>query len=309
MVKTKHTEAKPFVKWVGGKTQLLGDIEKYLPKDFAHRNITYVEPFVGGGSVLFWMLRTFPNISHAVINDINPKLINVYRAVKESPTELISLLQTLENEYLPLDAEHRKAMFLAKCQLFNSNEINAMEQAALFVFLNRTCFNGLYRENLKGLFNVPHGKYAKPMICNEDTIMADAELLQKVEILNGDFASTAAFAGENTFYYFDPPYKPLSSTSSFNNYVKENFDDTEQIRLKEFCQYVAAKGSEFILSNSDVKSHNPENDFFDNLYSDYTIHRVWASRMVNSNAEKRGKLSELMISNVKQTAYRNLFDK
>lgn len=290
--------AKPFVKWVGGKTQLLPDIEQSLPAHFGELDITYVEPFVGGGAVMFYMLQRYPNIQRAVINDINEKLINTYRTIKASPEELIYLLRYLEADYLPMTQEARTAYFAQQRKLFNEGKLSSTESAALFIFLNRTCFNGLYRENSKGLFNVPHGRYKSPKICDEATIMADAELLQRVEILCGDFAQTQQYAEQGAFYYFDPPYKPLSTTSSFNNYVKEPFDDAEQIRLRDFCKEVAEAGSLFVLSNSDAKDKGGEDSFFEELYTTYTIRRVLATRMVNANPEKRGKLTELMISNI-----------
>ena len=297
---TIHKGAKPFVKWAGGKTQLLSDIESLLPTDFHNRNITYVEPFVGGGSVLFWLLQHYPNIQHAVINDVNAKLINVYRVIKAKPKKLISALRMLENEYLPMNHAERTVYFMEKRRLFNDDELTNVEQAAIFIFLNRTCFNGLYRENSKGKFNVPHGKYVHPKICDEQTIMADSDLLQRVDILCGDFDATKRYAAEDTLFYLDPPYKPLNSTSSFNTYVKEPFDDAEQVRLRNFCNEVSGRGSLFVLSNSDVKGYDPKDNFFDNLYAAYNIQRVLATRMINSNAEKRGKLTELMISNIGQ---------
>ncbi|MDO4707925.1 MAG: DNA adenine methylase [Porphyromonadaceae bacterium] len=289
--------AKPFVKWVGGKTQLLPDIEHRLPSDFSRRDITYVEPFVGGGAVMFWILQRYPNVQHAVINDINPRLINVYRTIKASPYELIESLTRLEEEYLPLSHEERTAYFGEKRKRFNDFTLPLIESATLFIFLNRTCFNGLYRENAKGLFNVPHGRYARPKICDEATILANSKILQRVEILCGDFSETIKYASQNSLFYFDPPYKPLSETSSFNAYVKEPFDDVEQIRLRDFCHRVVERGSQFILSNSDLKGKNPSDDFFDRLYEDYDISRVFATRMVNAKADKRGKLTELLISN------------
>lgn len=297
---TIHKGAKPFVKWAGGKTQLLSDIESLLPTDFHNRNITYVEPFVGGGSVLFWLLQHYPNIQHAVINDVNAKLINVYRVIKAKPKKLISALRMLENEYLPMNHAERTVYFMEKRRLFNDDELTNVEQAAIFIFLNRTCFNGLYRENSKGKFNVPHGKYVHPKICDEQTIMADSDLLQRVDILCGDFDATKGYASEDALFYLDPPYKPLNSTSSFNTYVKEPFDDAEQVRLRNFCNEVSGRGSLFVLSNSDVKGYDPKDNFFDNLYAAYNIQRVLATRMINSNAEKRGKLTELMISNIGQ---------
>ena len=257
---------------------------------------------------MFWMLQNFPNIKKAVINDINSKLINVYRTIKHNPNELIEALHFIENEYLPKNHDERTAYFMEQRRRFNDENLSDVEQAAIFIFLNRTCFNGLYRENAKGKFNVPHGRYAHPTICDEATIMADSELLQKVEILCGDFAATEVYAGLDTLFYFDPPYKPLSDTSSFNTYVKEPFDDAEQIRLRDFCNIVTQKGSRFILSNSDVKGKNPEDNFFDDLYSEYNINRVFATRMVNANPDKRGKLTELMISNIRQKASKSHFE-
>lgn len=292
-------KAKPFIKWVGGKTQLINEIEKVLPNHLlTSNNLTYIEPFVGGGAVLFWILQKYPNIKNAVINDINPDLTTAYRTIKKSPNDLISRLKQVQAEYLPLSEEKRKEYFLAKRSLFNTKNLDAIENTALFIFLNRTCFNGLYRVNSKGLFNVPFGRYANPKICDEETILADSELLQKVEILTGDFNETINHIGEKSFFYLDPPYKPLSETSSFNSYTKEAFNDDEQIRLGNFCKQIDSLGHSFMLSNSDVKGKNPEDNFFDDLYINFDIRRVFATRMVNANAEKRGKLTELLITNL-----------
>lgn len=296
--------AKPFIKWVGGKSQLLTAIKDTLPSDFAQRkNLAYIEPFVGGGAVLFWILQEYPNITRAVINDINPDLTLAYSTIKNKPKELIDSLRTIQEEYIPLNEVDRKEYYLSKRVRFNTKNLDAIENTSLFIFLNRTCFNGLYRVNSKGLFNVPFGRYANPKICDEETILADSKLLQKVEILTGDFSNTLDYASGNSFFYFDPPYKPLSETSSFNSYSKEEFNDNEQIRLGNFCKAISEKGYNFILSNSDVKGNNPEDNFFDDLYSSFDINRVLASRMVNANASKRGKLSELMINNLNTKSY------
>ncbi|MEG0519306.1 MAG: DNA adenine methylase [Bacteroidales bacterium] len=298
------TIAKPFIKWVGGKSQLLTAIKNTLPSDFADRKkLTYIEPFVGGGAVLFWILQEFPNISKAVINDINSDLTLAYSTIKNMPNELIDSLITIQEEYLPLNEVDRKEYFLSKRARFNTKNLDAIENTSLFIFLNRTCFNGLYRVNSKGLFNVPFGRYANPKICDVETILADSKLLQKVEILTGDFSNTLNSATSNTFFYFDPPYKPLSETSSFNSYTKEAFNDNEQIRLGNFCKAISEKGYSFILSNSDVKGRNFEDNFFDDLYSNFDINRVLASRIVNANASKRGKLTELMINNLTTKNY------
>lgn len=203
-------KAKPFIKWVGGKTQLIASIEKALPENFADiKNLTYIEPFVGGGAVLFWILQQYPNITKAVINDINPDLTTAYKTIKETPTELVNNLQIIQEEYLPLDEEKRKEYYLNKRERFNTKSLDFVENTALFIFLNRTCFNGLYRVNGKGLFNVPFGRYANPKICDKQTIFADSELLQKVEILTGDFEQTFKYATNSSFFYFDPPYKTI----------------------------------------------------------------------------------------------------
>lgn len=294
----KMIKAKPFIKWVGGKTQLISEVERLLPKDFSEqKELTYIEPFVGGGAILFWILQKYPNITKAVINDINSDLTTAYKTIKDNPNKLIEALQKIQNEYLPLNDEKRKEYFLEKRSRFNTKKLNAIENTSLFIFLNRTCFNGLYRVNSKGLFNVPFGRYANPKICDEQTILADSELLQKVEILTGDFSETINHTGVNSFFYFDPPYKPLNETSSFNSYSKEDFNDKEQVRLGEFCKKIDKLGHSFILSNSDVKGKNPNDNFFDDLYEQFEVQRVFATRMVNANAKKRGKLTELLITN------------
>lgn len=298
MYNGEFRQAKPFVKWVGGKTQLIKDIESILPKNFFDKDITYVEPFVGGGAVLFWILQKFSNIKKAVINDINPKLIITYKVVKQSPKELIALLKDFQKEYISLSEEERKTYYLNKRERYNSSLLAPIETAAMFIFLNRTCFNGLYRVNSKGRFNVPHGRYSNPKICDEQTILADSEILQRVEIICGDFSETFVCASENTLFYLDPPYRPLSKTSSFNSYAKEKFDDKEQLRLCEFCQKLSDRGVNFILSNSDSPNDNNADSFFENIYNGYKIKRVFASRRVNSIGNRRGELTELMISNI-----------
>jgi len=293
------TQARPFIKWVGGKTQLLDEVRKSLPRDFASRqHITYVEPFVGGGAVMFWILQAYPNIERAVINDINQELICTYHVIKENVEELIAKLTHIQDEYIPLGAEDRKAYFMEKRARFNTKQTTPVETAALFIFLNRTCFNGLYRVNSKGEFNVPHGKYANPRICDAANLRACSTVLQKVEILCGDFAETGRFAGPDTLFYFDPPYKPITETSSFTSYAKEGFDDDEQLRLRDFCDQISKEKALFVASNSDPKDVNPKENFFDTIYQHFVIKRVSAARMINSDASGRGAISELMISNV-----------
>lgn len=293
------TKAKPFIKWVGGKGQLIEQLEALLPADFTEReNVTYIEPFVGGGAMLFYMLQTYPNIKSAVINDINPDLTLCYQVVRDNPTGLINSLKDIQTQYHALKTEEeRRTFFLEQRDRFNTKSLNAIENCTLFFFLNRTCFNGLYRVNKTGKFNVPFGKYVTPTICDAATIYADSKLLQRVEIMTGDFEQTFDKIKGNTFFYFDPPYRPLSNTSSFNDYTKEDFNDEAQIRLKLFCDRLNEIGVNFMLSNSDCLGKNGTDRFFDDLFINYKIERVWASRNINSVASKRGKLTEIVISN------------
>lgn len=293
------TKGKPFIKWVGGKGQLIEQLEALLPADFdAWKGVTYIEPFVGGGAMLFHMLQAHPNIQSAVINDINPDLTACYTVVRDRPLELLAALSELQRQYYSLtNEENRRNYFLDKRALYNTRALDIVENSALFLFLNRTCFNGLYRVNKSGLFNVPFGKYVTPGICDKQTILADSRLLQNVEILTGDFEQTFCRMGNPTLFYFDPPYRPLSTTSSFNDYAKEGFNDPEQVRLKEFCDRITAAGGTFMLSNSDCLAKNEQDRFFEDLYASYSIERVWATRNVNANASKRGKLTEILVRN------------
>lgn len=291
--------AKPFLKWAGGKTQLINEIERTLPYEITNEKFTYIEPFVGSGAVLFWMLNNFPKLEKAVINDINSDLINTYRVIASKPKELISILQQLQSEFHSLETktEEKKAYYYQKRELYNTRKEEQSGQAALFIFLNRTCFNGLYRVNKNNGYNVPMGSYKKPTICDDKNILAVSQALQKVEILCGDYQETLNYADNNTIFYCDPPYKPLSETSSFNSYAKDVFNDAEQIRLRDFCHKLDALNHTWILSNSDVKGKDINDNFFDDLYSDFNIQRVNARRSINANPEKRGELKELLITN------------
>lgn len=296
------TEAKPFLKWAGGKGQLLSQLEQHLPDDLKEKEFTYFEPFVGGGAMLFYMLQRFPNIKRAVINDINSYLITAYRVIRDSSIELIERLAELEKCYYDLNEdEAKKSFFLEARTIFNENNLDEIDRTKYLIFLNRTCFNGLYRVNAKGKFNVPFGRYLHPTICNKDVLKADSQLLNQVEvvILNGDYEQTSKYLSDGlNFFYFDPPYRPLDSTSSFNSYAKEEFNDVEQIRLRNFCAKLNQKPKiKWMLSNSDCSARNPEDTFFEELYCDFNINRVQASRAINANPKKRGKLTELLIKN------------
>lgn len=289
------TYAKPFLKWAGGKTQLVSEIEKNLPSEIFSGSFTYIEPFVGSGAVFFRLLNRFPKMEKAVINDVNSDLINVYKTIASSPEKLIAVLEEFQNQYHELNdkEEEKKKYYYTKRDLYNTRSADKIIHAALFIFLNRTCFNGLYRVNKSNLFNVPMGSYRFPKIWDKQNILAVNQALQGVKILNGDFEKTLSFADEKSFVYLDPPYKPLSATSSFNSYAQDNFDDEQQIRLRDFCVELDKKGSKWLLSNSDVQ----HDDFFDRIYGNFNIRRVKAKRLINSKVDKRGELNELLITN------------
>ncbi|MDU5185319.1 MAG: DNA adenine methylase [Peptoniphilus harei] len=293
-------KVKPFLKWAGGKGQLLKEIEKQYP--FYDNNIKkYVEPFVGGGAVFFDILNKY-DLESIYISDTNDDLINAYRTIKYNSLELIELLKIMENEYLDKDKVQRKQYYLEKRQIFNdlkikkSNEFNILK-ASYLIFLNRTCFNGLYRVNSKGLFNVPMGSYKNPQICDEKNIIAISNKLKRVEIKCADFKDSEDFIDENTFVYFDPPYRPITKTANFTAYTSNEFNDNNQIELANFVKKIDKKGAKFVLSNSDPKNTDEEDNFFDNLYSEFKIRRVDAKRMINSDSKKRGNVKELLISN------------
>ncbi len=296
---SSNIKARPFLKWAGGKTQLLPTIDTFLPKGIdSQHNITYIEPFVGGGALLFHMLQKYPNISRAIINDKNPRLINTYQTIRDYPWHLIEVLQNLQTEYRSLgNSESQQEYFLEIRKAFNTAGNSNIEDAAYMLFLNRTCFNGLYRENSKGCFNVPFGKYINPTICDEELIIADSKLLQSVIILNGDFCQVEKYIDGYTVIYFDPPYRPLSSTSNFNSYTKEAFNDAEQQRLCEFFKTISQRGCYGLLSNSDGTAVNSDDTFLVDLYKDFFIEHVNAKRAINSIGTKRGSLSELLIRN------------
>lgn len=290
---------KPFLKWAGGKGQLIKEIEKYYP--FGTTITKYAEPFVGGGAVLFDILNKH-KVSEIYISDTNAELINAYKIVRDKIDELIELLQTYQSEYVPLASEDRKEYYMSKRESFNELKVNGnektnIEKAALMIFLNKTCFNGLYRVNKKGLFNVPMGSYKNPMICDEDNLRRVSYKLQNVTIVCGDYRESKDFIDENTFAYFDPPYRPITDTASFTAYTETLFNDEEQIELAKFVDEMHTKGAKIVVSNSDPKNSNTEDDFFDNIYKAHKIRRVEATRMINCNSEARGRIRELLISN------------
>lgn len=294
------TEAKPFLKWAGGKSQLLNQLGAYLPQQISEEPFTYIEPFVGGGAMLFYMLQHFCNIRKAVINDVNEDLILTYRIIKDDVEALITNLDKYEKDYLAItDQEGRSQIFYEVRERYNQHLGDSIERASQLIFLNKTCFNGLYRVNRRGQFNVPFGKYANPTICNAKLLRTDSQLLQSAQVVisQGDYAQTVQHIDSLTFVYLDPPYRPLDATSSFTAYSKGDFNDDDQRALAAFCHQLSERGCFWMESNADCSAKNPNDTFFEDLYADYKIERVYASRFINANPEKRGKLTELLIKN------------
>jgi DNA adenine methylase len=285
--------AKPFLKWAGGKGQLLDEIAQRLPYELDIGTIaTYVEPFLGGGAVFFHIAQRYDCIKHFYLFEINEDLVDCYNAVKENVGALIDRLNALQRKFLRKDQSQRKDFYYRV-----RDDFNGERDPAKLIFLNKTCYNGLYRVNRKGEFNVPFGDYEKPAICDEKTLVNVSELLQKAEIICGDFEESASWIDDKTFVYFDPPYRPLSRTASFTSYAKEDFDERSQIRLAEFCRRVDGKGAKFLLSNSDPKNEDPKDRFFEDHYEDFTVERVKAVRAINCKGSRRGEIRELLITN------------
>lgn len=291
-----YATVKPFIKWAGGKSQLLHEIRAKYPETIDK----YCEPFVGGGAVLLDVLANC-HPKEVLVNDINPALTNTYLQIKNRVDELIEMLAEMQEGFLKKNDADRKTMYFSKRERFNdikvSCEQTSLEKAALFIFLNKTCFNGLYRVNSKGRYNVPMGAYKKPSICDAENLRLISGLLQNVQIRCGDYSKCSDFIDENTFVYIDPPYRPLTATASFTSYSENEFGDRQQIDLEKFIEKISTKGARIIASNSDPKNSDESDSFFDDLYSSYTIMRVSAKRMINSKASGRGNINELLICN------------
>jgi DNA adenine methylase len=294
------SNVKPFLKWAGGKGQLLPYIRQYYPSDLGVTIKRYVEPFIGGGAVLFDVLNNY-ELDDVYICDINLTLINTYRVIKSQVDELIDELYEIETTYISLSADERQKYYYDLRNRFNELNINeselSVQKASYMIFLNKTCFNGLYRVNQSGLFNVPSGNYTNPTICDSTNLLATSKQLQHVSINLGHYTSLDKMIDQNTFVYFDPPYRPISTSSSFTAYTNEVFGDEQQISLANYVSTIAERGAKFMLSNSDPKNTNPDDDFFDQLYSSFNIHQILATRMINRDSKGRGKISELIITN------------
>ena len=291
--------AKPFVKWAGGKGALIKQLVKYLPNNFIEQQkVTYIEPFVGGGAMLFYMLAHYPNIKNAVINDVNKDLMNCYQLIKTDPIKLITLLHYISDEFYQLQTIDEKSRYYYYMrEKYNKDEFSMEKRAACFIFLNKTCFNGLYRVNTNGKFNVPFGRYKTPKICDEGVIMADHKVLQKVDIFVGGYDNITRHLGKiYNFVYIDPPYRPLSESASFIEYTHNIFDDTEQEKLKTYCDMLTKKNCKIMQSNSNSLDSDGES-YFTKLYDTYFINRIKAHRFINAYAGKRKKETELLIMN------------
>jgi DNA adenine methylase len=292
--------ARPFLKWAGGKSRALPDIRLRYPPGLGETITKYAEPFAGGGAVLFDVLGRY-RMKEVYVSDINRELVQTYIAVRDDPAGLIGALKGLEARYLGAGERERRDIYYASRERFNAlkpadgEPAELAELAALFVFLNRTCFNGLYRVNSRGAFNVPQGRYANPAICDERGLLAASEALRGAEIVCASYAESRRFIDGRTFAYFDPPYRPLTATASFTSYAVGGFGDKEQAELAAFIDEMGERGAFVLASNSDPKSAGGGDDFLDRLYSRHAISRIGAGRAINSVGASRGKVSELLI--------------
>lgn len=305
---SKTTIAKPFVKWAGGKAQLIKQYEDLFPfKEELPSNITtYVEPFVGGGAVLFYMLQKYPTLN-AVISDSNEALINCYICIKRNPQALIEELRGFQKRYDELKTiDEKEKLYLEIRDAFNLLDVRhpgllggkaRYLQAACLIFLNKTCFNGLYRVNNRGKFNTPFGKYQEANVCDAENIMRCHELLRRVDIYCGDFQDLSWAIGNDTFVYFDPPYRPLKGKGSFTAYDKSGFTEADQQRLMRFFNSCTQQGALCMLSNSADENDTTLRKLYAENCSNVTISEVEARRNINSKGKERGKIKELVITN------------
>ena len=298
-------KARPFLKWAGGKGQLLGQIGQHLPPGLWEGSLTkYAEPFIGGGAVFFQIANHF-NVREFFISDMNQDLVLAYRTIKQQVELLLERLEEIKGLYLLLGKTGRREYYYKTRELFNQGKTSVQEAApeeeavhvARLIFLNRTCFNGLYRVNSRGEFNVPHGNYRNPRICDAANLRSVSRSLRNTEIRFGDFTACRDFVDKHTFVYLDPPYRPISRTANFNSFYKKPFGDAEQKRLACFFQELGSAGAKLMLSNSDPHNENPQDSFFEDLYAGFSIHKVSANRRINSNGAKRGPITELLIAN------------
>ena len=307
MAQSFATEARPFLKWAGGKGQLLAQLAARFPPELGRGEIRrYVEPFLGGGAVCLAVAQRYA-VTEAYLSDANPELALVYRVVQRDVEALIARLAEQERRYLAAPETDRRDEYYAVRDAYNRSRAPIdstcytpewVARAGQMIFLNKTCFNGLYRLNRRGEFNVPFGRYRRPAICGADNLRRVSALLQRAEIACAPFAACAHRVDAHTFVYFDPPYRPLSATARFTAYSARKFDDDDQIALADFFAHLHdTTGAKLMLSNSDPANIDPTDDFFSRHYGRFHLHRVAATRMINVQADKRGKISELVITN------------
>jgi DNA adenine methylase len=302
----KNSSIRPFLKWAGGKGQLLEQMSNFLPRELIDGSIKrYVEPFIGGGAMFFFIASAYTDLEF-FIYDINPELILAYKTIKQDVNLLGEMLLEIQSHYWSLSESEKSQYFYQVRESFNYqksqidfNGFNRrwIERTAQIIFLNRTCFNGLFRVNSQGKFNVPIGRYKKPKICNLENLQAVSKILQNTQIELGDFTACKKLIDSDTFVYFDPPYRPISNTANFTSYSENSFDDKEQLRLRNFFQDLNSFGAKLLLSNSDPKNQNGDDNFFEDAYQSYRIERVRASRNISSNSSTRGQINELLIMN------------
>jgi DNA adenine methylase len=299
--------AKPFIKWAGGKSQLLEQFERYYPNELKKGKINhYVEPFLGGGALYFSILEKY-KIKTAYLSDLNRDLILTYKVIQKKHDDLLDFLEQYQKRYDETAIDKCRDLFLDFRKHFNGQRFeinykiladNWIPRAAQFIFLNKTCFNGLFRLNSKGEFNVPFGKYKTASIFDPDNIMAVSDALQNTEIVQAEYSNCYTKVNDKTFVYFDPPYRPLTQTSSFTSYNGAEWTDKQQIELAAFFHKLdKEKGAKLMLSNSDPANINPNDAFFEKAYRGYNLFKVSANRAVNCNGAGRGKINELLITN------------
>jgi DNA adenine methylase len=296
--------ARPFLKWVGGKTQILPHIDANIPFELKDGDIqTYLEPFLGGGSVFFHIAQRY-KVDRIVISDNNRDLIWAYETVKNYVDYVVEALADFQEIFWALSTEERSKMYYATRESFNAKRMEdtddvsfRVERTAQLIFLNKTCFNGLYRVNASGAFNVAFGRYDKPPICDRENLHACSRVLRRAEIRLCDFSEILQSMGGSSFVYLDPPYRPISMTANFTSYSPTNFDAIEQQRLAAHCLDLDKRQSRLMISNSDPKNIDPEDRYFEETYPHFRITTLSANRMVNCKTDRRGKISELLITN------------
>lgn len=304
---TPLIQAKPFLKWAGGKFQLVGELEKRLPKSIIESGVinNYIEPFLGGGSMFFYLKSKY-EIKHSYLFDINPELILSYKVIQKNAKELINNLYIIQDGYLSKTKDERKEFYYQIRDLYNQQSTHFnyskyskewVERASFMIFLNKTCYNGLFRFNQKGYFNVPIGTHIDPRLFDENNLLGVRDVLKTAKITCGSYKESLDCIKKGSFVYLDPPYRPINKTSHFVEYSKESFTDKDQVDLSKFYREMGEKGVYLMLSNSDPKNYDLSDNFFESIYSGNNFDRIPAIRKINCNANNRGPVMELIITN------------